>query len=287
MTRFEARRAQGAQSGDAVSCSGVGAPSRCTASSSRLVTAVQSVARTRLSRMSACEDTVNKRPRVRNAFLIEDDSQQLPPPPVNVSQVSQKAKKVLGIVSAKEMKKMGQAGNSNDDLAFQGEHNGQLWRMLVVLKDGVFETGTDGGPLARDLRHALRAGVPILLAHETSSERGGRPFEQLIRQVPADLVATNLFTKLSTAIHARQHFEVSTALIARELCEGTIEGVMHRQRNLSLSNLREDRSPRSARPASLTRQGTLSTLARRTRSAVIPTIAASRLRRNTARIEPA
>lgn len=104
--------------------------------------------------------------------------------------MSAKAKKVLGVVSAKAMKVMGQVDGDEQDLSIAAEYDGFLWRMLLVLKDGVWGDDEGGGQLAWDVRDALRCGMPILLAHETDYERGGRPFGQLLQQVPPQLEVT-------------------------------------------------------------------------------------------------
>lgn len=61
--------------------------------------------------------------------------------------------------------------------------------------------------------------------------------------MPDDLRRTNLFTKLSVSIYPRFHFDVSSAVIAKELCEGTVAGLLRKQRNLNLEPLRRRAEP--------------------------------------------
>ena len=99
-------------------------------------------------------------------------------------------------------------------------------RMLCVLKDGCWgdATDADGGPVAAACRAAMRAGVTIVLAHETAPERGGHPhFADLMAQVPEDLRAAGMLGTLSIGLlHGDDYRAASVALLAQALARSVL-----------------------------------------------------------------
>ena len=88
--------------------------------------------------------------------------------------------------------------------------------MLVYLNTETFVTGQHDGSEAQfagEVRHALSAGLPIVLAHDPSL-----PFDQFLAATPKDLVVAGLYREISIPIYSNKlHREVGLALMMKLL----------------------------------------------------------------------
>ena len=129
--------------------------------------------------------------------------------------------------------------------------DGKAVRMLVCLRDGCWGDAADedGGVLAEAVRAAMRAGVPILIIHETSPERGGhQTFGDLMAQVPADLKAAGFLDTLSLSLLDGEYYRAaSISLIAQALARTVLPSA--RKPQYQLAHLIVEGSERLPLPA--------------------------------------
>ena len=84
--------------------------------------------------------------------------------------------------------------------------------------------GEDGEKLAKQVRDALKAQVPVVLAHETEAALGGCEFARFFQTTPQDLIQDKLYSRIAVACNPAEYRLVSYCLLAKEL--GAIRSLM-------------------------------------------------------------
>ena len=84
--------------------------------------------------------------------------------------------------------------------------------------------GDAGDELAREVRAAREAGMPIVMVHENDMEHGGCEFARFFETTPRDLIQGNLYSALAFALYPGPYLPVSVALVAGALGATTLGG---------------------------------------------------------------
>ena len=108
--------------------------------------------------------------------------------------------------------------------------------VLLLLSIETF-VGEKGEALAREIRAARRAGLPILMIHQTDPALGGCPFERFFSVTPEDLIRDGLYRALAVPWYPGAHMRVSCAVAAQAL--GAHELPNQRDKRQFLSRLRQ------------------------------------------------
>ena len=77
--------------------------------------------------------------------------------------------------------------------------------------------GDAGNELAREVRAARVAGMPIVMVHENDMEHGGCEFARFFETTPRDLIQDGLYSALAFALYPGPYLPVSVALVAGAL----------------------------------------------------------------------
>ena len=117
-----------------------------------------------------------------------------------------------------------QTGNDSADDAYS---RGEPTHFLLYLTSQTF-VGEQGERLAAQVRAAMAAQLPIVLAHESDEQRCGCAFSLFFASTPDELVRRGLYNDLAVALHSGEHREVSMALLMKKLgavvCTRKVQG---------------------------------------------------------------